>query len=241
MKRIVAQNKALVVAADVSGENLEELASALVGVSGVGAFKTGFDAAYESGIKKAVSSIKKPWGNDIIVIHDFQKGGTDIPPLGEKYAKSLFQAEVDAAILFPFAGPETQEKWTVSLQDVGIQVITGMAMTHPRFFQSEGGYIPDEAPEAAFELACELGGRHFVVPGNKLDWVTKLRNLLIKLLGEGEFALYAPGFIDQGGDLTECGKAAGDNWHPIVGGAIYKNSDPRSSAMNLCSKLGFKN
>lgn len=34
--------------------------------------------------------------------------------------------------------------------------------------------------------------------------------------------LYAPGFIDQGGIITECGKVAGENWHAIVGSAIYK-------------------
>lgn len=127
----------------------------------------------------------------------------------------------DAVILFPFAGPATQFAWTKACQDAGLRVLIGGVMTHPQFLVSEGGYIADEAPERIFRAACRQGVTDFVVPGSKLKWVKDLRALLVERLGENGFTLYAPGFITQGGDISECGKAAGERFHPIVGSAIY--------------------
>jgi hypothetical protein len=35
--------------------------------------------------------------------------------------------------------------------------------------------------------------------------------------------LAAPGFVDQGGNITEAGKVAGEIWHPIIGRGIHDN------------------
>jgi orotidine-5'-phosphate decarboxylase len=103
-------------------------------------------------------------------------------------------------------------------------------MTHPKFLVSEGGYVADEAVERIYRLACENGVNHFVVPGTKINWVKKIRQILEEKLGKGNFVLYAPGFISQGGDISECGQAAGDEWHAIVGSAIYGKGEPNSWA-----------
>jgi hypothetical protein len=113
-------------------------------------------------------------------------------------------------------------------------------MTHPKVLVSEGGYIADEAPERIFRLAAKLGVRHFVVPGNKLRWVQKLRAILVEELGEGNFTLYAPGFITQGGDLSECGLVAGKEFHGIVGSGIYNKETVeamRAAALQCTSQL----
>ena len=95
-------------------------------------------------------------------------------------------------------------------------------MTHKQFLVSEGGYVADESVERIYRNACKFDCTHFVVPGTKIDWVKRIRSWLVEELGEDYFVLYAPGFINQGGDISECGQAVGDEWHAIVGSAIYK-------------------
>jgi orotidine-5'-phosphate decarboxylase len=108
-------------------------------------------------------------------------------------------------------------------------------MTHGQFLVSEGGYIADDAPVRIFENAYNLDVRDFVVPGTKIQWVKDLRERLTNLLGDGNYDLYAPGFISQGGDITECGQAAGPRFHAIVGSAIYNK--PRDQWRQMAEVL----
>ncbi len=220
MKRIIERKRSIIVAADIPDiVALGNLTEAMRGVAGIGGFKVGFTLGLKS-LSLVVNMIRRVLGFAFPVIYDHQKAANDIPKMGESFVEILKKAEVDAAILFPFTGPATQKVWTKSCLDAGIQVLTGGMMTHEKFLVSEGGYIADDAPERIYRFACELGVRHFVVPGNKVDWVKKIRSWLVEELGEGNFVLYAPGFITQKGDISECGQAAGDEWHAIVGSAI---------------------
>jgi len=185
----------------------------------------------------AVNVIITNYGIGVPIIYDHQKAGNDIPDMGKGFAEDLKDAGVTAVILFPFTGPTTQEVWTKACLGVGLQVLTGGMMTHPKFLVSEGGYIADKSVERIFRLACQLGVQHFVVPGNKLDWVKRIRGWLIKELGEGNFVLYAPGFITQKGDISECGRIAGKEWHAIVGSAIYEAKDMREAAIAITRQI----
>ena len=194
MKAIINLKKSIIIAADVNDfEELENLAIKVKDVPGIGGFKIGFRMAFR-GLRFAVDIIKENYGKTVI-IYDHQKAGNDIPDMGKGFSKDLKEAGVDAAILFPFAGPETQTIWTNECFEAGLQVLTGGIMTHPKFLVSEGGYIADDVPERIFRLACELGVNHFIVPGNKLHWVMKLRSLVVNELGEGNYTLSAPGFL----------------------------------------------
>lgn len=239
-ERIIPSDKSVIVAADVSNlKRLADLAEGMKGVNGIGGFKLGFTLAMED-LTLAASAVRNKLGEDFPIIYDHQKAGNDIPDMGEPFAKALKEARVGTAILFPLAGPATQEAWTKACFNEGLQVITGGIMTHPQFLVSEGGYIADEAVERIYRLACKLGVRHFVVPGNKIGWVTKIRAWLVEELGEGNFVLYAPGFITQKGDISECGLAAGNKWHAIVGSAIYKQStiaEQRQAAIAVTSQI----
>lgn len=148
---------------------------------------------------------------------------------------------VDAAIIFPFTGPVTQRAWTKELQDREIRVITGAEMTHDHIAASrdglKGGYVHPEAFERMFALAVELGVRDFVVPGNKPNKVAIYRGFFDEEIGEGEYTLWAPGFITQGGDLTETGQAAGPNFNAIVGSGIYNHENPYRAAYDLGQKI----
>ena len=244
MKRIIKAKRSVIIATDVpDAESLQKLVLAVKDVSGIGGFKLGFELGLQN-LSSMAAIIRSNFSNrDVLTIYDHQKAGNDIPNMGINFARTLKKADVDAAILFPFTGPATQEKWTKSCFDAGLQVLTGGIMTHPKCLVSEGGYIADEAPERIFRLACKLGVRHFVVPGNKIGWVVKLRVILVEELGEGNFVLYAPGFITQKGDISECGRAAGDNWHAIVGSAIYGKGefnsfeDMRKAAIAVTSQI----
>lgn len=240
MKRIIANKRSVIVAADVRNLlDLESLAEAMAGIEGIGGFKLGFRLGLQD-LALAVNVIRRKLGADFPIIYDHQKGGNDIPETGVGFAETVRDARIGSVILFPFAGPETQEAWTKSCFDAGLQVLTGGIMTHKKFLVSEGGYIHDAAVEQIYKNACAWGCTHFVVPGTKLNWVKQIRLWLIEKLGEGNFVLYAPGFITQGGDISECGQAAGDEWHPIVGSAIYKQPTReamRQAAIAATSKL----
>lgn len=217
--RLIDLPKSIIPAADVDGEHLPTLCTAVKGIARIKAIKLGLDLGL-TGLQQVVGIVKEA-NPELITIFDLQKAGNDIPPMGSKFAKRLKSSGVDAAILFPFAGPATQEAWTKACFDVELTVLTGGIMTHPKFLVSEGGYIPDDVPEKIYRLAIELGVRSFVVPGNKLPWVEKLRALFDQEIGAGKFDLYAPGFVTQGGDVSECGQAAGPQFHAICGSGIY--------------------
>jgi len=240
MAKIIQSKKSVIVAADVPNlGKLASLAEAVTGVDRIGGIKLGLTLAMQD-LFAAVSAVRKSLGPTFPIIYDHQKAGNDIPDMGKQFAEVLKESGVNAAILFPFAGPATQEAWTKSCFDAGLQVLTGGVMTHPQFLVSEGGYIADDSVERIYRLACKLGVRDFVVPGNKINWVNRIRQVLIEELGEGNFVLYAPGFITQKGDISECGQAAGNEWHAIVGSAIYKKptkEEQREAAMEVTKQI----
>ena len=238
MEKLISEQKSIIPACDVAtSAKLRNIIVATASVYGIGAYKVGLRLGLR-GLKRAVEIIRDY--TPVPIIYDHQKGGTDIPDLGTDFAQDLKSFGVDAAILFPFGGAATERKWIKSCQDVGLIVLVGGHMTQPEFLESEGGFIADSAPERIYTIAVENGVTNFVVPGNKVEFVVKYRQLLEKLLGKGNFTLYAPGFIKQGGNISETGEAAGENWHAIVGGALYNQKgviNIRNAAMELTSQI----
>jgi len=218
-ERLLGLSKSIIPAADLEGEHLPTLCRAVADIPRIKAIKIGFDLGL-TGLRQVVDAVKGV-NPEFKVIYDHQKAANDIPAMGERFANRLKASGVDAAILFPFTGPATQKAWTEACMNAGLIVLTGGVMTHPEFLASEGGYIPDDVPERIYRLAIELGVRSFVVPGNKLDWVEKLRALFDQEIGAGKFDLFAPGLVTQGGDVSACGKAAGPQFHAICGSGLY--------------------
>jgi orotidine-5'-phosphate decarboxylase len=241
-EKIIPQDKSLIAGADVgSRRHYVNMCMGLRGVKGIGGIKLGFSMGLD-GLARQVDlfhdivEVDYPVyltyvpGHVPAVIYDHQKAGNDIPDMGKVFAKKLKDAGVDAAILFPFAGPLVQEKWTKTCQDAGLHVIIGGIMTHPNFLRSEDGYIADDAPMRIYELAVEHGIRHFVVPGNKPEWVEKVRIYLDSVHGAGNYVLYAPGFVKQGGSVARIDAIAGPNWHAIVARDVVGELDAPHTA-----------
>ncbi len=239
MEKLISLQKSVVPACDVPTiEKLQDLAIATRKVDGIGGYKVGLELVIQFGLEEVVNKIRDH--SELPIIYDHQKGGTDIPELGVKFAKAVKSAGADAVILFPFGGAETEKEWIKACQGEGLMVLVGGHMTQKKFLVSEGGFIGDLSPEKMYTIAAENGVTHFVVPGNKVDFVLKYRQLVEGVLGAGNFTLFAPGFISQGGDISETGKVAGENWHAIVGGAIYNAGDVeqmREAAIKVTSQI----
>jgi len=144
---------------------------------------------------------------------------------------------VDAAILFPFGGCETLARWVKALQEVGVTPIVGGHMTQKGFLVSEEGYVADEAPERIYGTAAQLGVTDFIVPGNKSEFVELYREQFDREIGVGRFTLSAPGFIDQGGKVSEAGKVAGPKFNAIFGRQFTNAEDPKAVAEVLTAEI----
>jgi orotidine-5'-phosphate decarboxylase len=239
-ERIIEANRSIVLAADVEPHKFEDLVAQMEGVEGLGGVKIGFEVGLGLGLRRAVDAVREA-STDLKAVYDHQKAGNDIPDTGVNFARAMELADVDAAILFPFTGPMTQVEWTRELQDRGIKIISGAEMTHPMIQASEDGliegYVHPEAFKRMFALAVELGVRDFVVPGNKPNKVAGYKAVFDREIGKGEYTLWAPGFVTQGGDLSQTGQVAGENFHAIVGSGIYKNENPHQAAHDLGQKI----
>ena len=232
IKVIIKYDKSIIPACDVSTmEQLKRLVAETCSVDGIGGYKIGFELVIPFGMKAVVDEIRQL--TDIPIIYDHQKAATDVPFTGEKFCKACKGA--DALIFFPQAGPETQKAWILAAKESGFGVIVGGEMTHPAFLESDNGYLMDNTPERIYKLAAELGVIDFVVPGNKPEKIKNYKQLLESLGINPVF--YSPGLISQGGDITESANAAGNNWHAIVGRALYNAENITESAKRLVASL----
>jgi orotidine-5'-phosphate decarboxylase len=233
MGDIVRLSHSIIPACDVDTmEDFKKLIAATCHVEGVGAYKVGFKLGLRYGLPALVQAVREH--TDLPVIYDHQKAATDIPDMGKEFARLMSEAKVDAAILFPQAGPATQAEWTNALHDEGVGVLVGGEMTHPQFLDSDGGYMMNVAPEVIYHKAAQAGVRNFVVPGNKPSKIAKYKTVITNADPDIEMALFAPGFIKQKGKIEDAAKAAGDvEWHAIVGTAIYKANDMTQATKDL--------
>ena len=230
---LIKLKKSIIPSCDVDSlEKLGKLVKETCSVKGIGAYKIGFELVILFGIKEVIKTIRKY--TKLPIIYDHQKAGTDIPDTGIKFMKAC--KGVDAVILFPQAGPETEKAWIKAAQKEGMHVIIGGEMTHPGYLSGDGGFLEDDAPTRMYEIAASLGVKDFVVPGNKPDRIKFYRDFL-KGVGVKEPVFYSPGLITQGGDVSEGAKAAGENWHAIIGRALYEAKDMKKAAQELVKNL----
>ena len=236
MRNIISLPKSIVPACDVETiEEYEELVSQVDSVPGIGGYKIGFELGLRYGLPRIVEVTRKNCGSKLPLIYDHQKAATDIPDTGVKFAKVLRKSGIDAVILFPQAGPITETAWIKAAQDEGLGVIVGGLMTHKGYAQSDGGFLSDSGIMEIYRIAARAGVKEFVVPGTKPQAIKEIR---AALENEGVNPIFhAPGFLTQGGSITEAGKVAGNSFHAIVGRALYEAQDMRATAAELCSAI----
>ena len=229
---IIKYNKSIIPACDVSNLNkLSELVKQTYEIKGIGAYKIGFELIIKYGANEVLEVIRNH--TDLPVIYDHQKAATDIPESGEKFVKSC--KDMDAVIMFPQAGPETEKEWIKAAQKHNLKVIIGGEMTHPGYLESDGGFIKADAPERIYRIAAELGVNNFVVPGNKPEKIEYYKRILEEKEVSPKF--YSPGLINQGGTISNGAKAAGENWHAIIGRGIYQKENMKKAAKELVKAI----
>ncbi len=232
MSQIIKLQKSIIPSCDVSDlTKLKNLVKETCSVKGIGAYKIGLELCIPYGICQVIDVIRKQ--TNLPIIYDHQKAATDIPELGEKFAKAV--KGVDAVILFPFTGPKTEIAWIKACRKEKLGVIVGGEMTHKGFLESEGGFINEKETFAIYEIAADQKINDFVVPGNKPEKI-KLYKAFLEARGVKPI-FYSPGLIAQGGSITESAKAAGERWHAIVGRALYNAKNINKTAKELVRNL----
>lgn len=234
---LIPIRQGLIPACDVpSLEHFERIVKETADLPKIPGYKIGVSLSLRFGLPEVVRRGRE-YAPDKIFIYDHQKAGNDPKDTAQVFVDAVKDSNVDAAILFPFAGPGTQAELIRICQDLGIVPIVGGEMTQEDFLESRGGYVADSAPMRIYQLGVDKGIRDFVVPGNKVESVQKYRKFFDEQLGEGNFSFYAPGFISQGGDISETGKEAGERFFPIVGRALFNAPDIRQAATDLTANL----
>ncbi len=243
---IITRDKSVIPACDVETlEHLSKIVRVTVDVDGISAYKIGFDLGYGFGLPRVVERVKNLYP-EAVIIFDHQKAGTDVPFTGKKFARRMKESGVDAAIIFPESGPETQKAWTQELLEREIGVLVGGEMTHKGYKRSEGGYIADDALEEMYVNGAKQGVTDFVVPGNRTERICVYKKIIEEMGIKPAF--YAPGFIGQGGVISDAAKVAGDKWHAICGRAVYNpngkdnlddvtENEMKESVLQLVSQL----
>ena len=235
MSRIIQADRSILPACDVKTiEEFRRLVEQTYEVLGIGGYKVGSVLTITYGLPGLVETVRDY--TRLPVIYDHQKAMTDIPDLGKDFVEAVKGAGADAMIGFPQSGPATQEAWVKACKDLELSVIVGGEMTHPKYKRSEGGYLDDKALDEMYLLAAQMGVTDFVVPGNRAERVAHYRELLLPVVGDS-LSFYAPGFVAQGGVITDTGKAAGNSWHAIVGRGIYAAKDIRTATQEMTSQL----
>jgi len=263
MSKIIKKPRSIVPACDVVDLDIyEKIVEATADNEKVGAYKIGFALGLTHELPKVIEITKEY--TDKPIIFDLQKAGNDIPDFGKLFAKTCKNAEIDAVILFPFSSPITQYEWTKACQDNGLEVIIGGRMTHPRqiegdysntkdkdyskIFKELGfeddlmGYIREDAPEDIYKLGARMGVTNFVIPGNE----PKVAESLIKLLKKEcrDIAIYSPGLITQGGNLSESCELVdklGIEFHGIIGRGLYwDKKENRYHTVDEMKKIGLE-
>ena len=257
MRKIIELDRGMIPACDVPLPKFEEIADKTTDVEKVTAYKFGPALTGRIGYDKAVETARK-YNNKILIL-DTQKWGTDIPDTAKNLLTPVKESGIDAVILFPESGPITEYVWIKTAQDLNLGVIVGGLMTHNRYLQGDysspkgtdytqifkeelgmdrdvTGLIREFAPEDMYEIAARMGVTNFVVPGNKPDKIKHYRQLIIDC-GVKEPVFFAPGFVAQGGEISEGAKAAGERFHGIVGRGIYKAENIREAAIELTKNL----
>jgi len=232
MNPIITLNRSIIPSCDVSDlTKLKNLVKETCSVEGIGAYKVGLELCIPYGICQVIDTIRKY--TNLPIIYDHQKAANDIPELGEKFARAV--KGVDAVILFPFTGPETERSWIKSCKKEKLGVIVGGEMTHKGFLESESGFISEKESLKIYEIAAKAGINDYVVPGNKPDRIKIYKSFLEARGIKPTF--YSPGLIAQGGNISVSAKAAGSNWHAIVGRALYNAKDVHKAAKELVKAL----
>lgn len=188
---------------------------------------------------------------NIPIILDPQKEGNDVEFTEPAFITNYANAGVKAMIMFPFSSPRVQATCIKSCQENNILPIGGFTLTQRGFDETEEvemididpklegkfrGYISKDAEERALKLYAKMGVNHFIGPGNKVDELKRMKNILKSNAIDPNFCM--PGIKRQGGDVSSAFEAVADcaGAYAIIGSGIYKAENMGEAAEQFCEE-----
>jgi len=232
-------NHGVIVACDVDTlDAFEALVRETCHVDGVVGYKIGATLGLAYGLQPLTDTVSEHC--NLPVIYDHQKAATDIPQMGEPFARVCKNGGVDSVILFPQAGPETEKAFISAVIEHDMEPMVGGEMTHPGYLADEQGYLRSDAPPDMYRLAAEHDVTFFIVPGNRPAALRRYHDLLTGLMDQPAFCM--PGIGRQGGSISKAfEQLGGAAKYAIVGSAIYTSDDPETAARRLAGEaLAFE-
>jgi len=222
----------IIVACDVEDmDALKKLYDATNDIEGIVGYKIGANLALQYGLR----NIMKEVNFSLPVIYDHQKAGTDIPRMGEKFAKACKKAGMKGVIIFPQAGPESEKAFIDAIFANEMVPMVGGEMTHAAYLAEEGGFLMDDAPSRIYEIAAEKNVEYFILPGNREEAMKKYHLMLTSMINEPKYCM--PGIGTQGGSITKAFSILrGCPAYAIIGSAIYNSDDMRKAARKFAEE-----
>ena len=224
----------VIVACDVSTlDSFISIVKETSSIKGIVGFKIGVTLALTYGLKQ-LTEVADSY-NSLPVIYDHQKAGTDIPQMGQKFSDVCHHGGIKGVILFPQAGPKTEEAFIAAVFKNNMIPLVGGEMTHPGYLEKEKGYIRDNAPKDMYTLAVKNNVKYFIVPGNKPQVLKKYQKIISGLEGSARYCM--PGIGRQGGDIATAFTAlSGSSAYAIIGSSIYSHSNSAEAAKKFCKE-----
>ena len=222
----------IIVACDVDDmEALKELYNVTHDIEGIVGYKIGANLALQYGLKNIMEEVDF----SLPVIYDHQKAGTDIPRMGEKFAKACKKAGMKGIIIFPQAGPESEKAFIDAIFANEMVPMVGGEMTHAAYLAEEGGFLMDDAPARIYEIAAKKGVEYFILPGNREEAMRRYHLMLTSMINEPKYCM--PGIGTQGGSITKAFSILrGCSAYAIIGSAIYKSKDIAKAAKDFAKE-----
>ncbi len=225
----------IIVACDVlSIQKFEELVKKTYHIEGIVGYKVGAILGLTYGLRKLTSIIKEncPYP----AIYDHQKAATDIPQMAEKFAKTCSNAGIKGFIIFPQAGPKTEEAFIDAILKKNMVPLVGGEMTHSAYSEKEGGFIRDSAPEEMYRIGAKKGTEYFILPGNREDAIKKYHALLSTMVKKPKYCM--PGIGSQGGEISRAFSLLREfSAYAIIGSSIYKSKDIEKATKVFCKEV----
>lgn len=231
---LIPLSKSIIIACDVNLTLFERILNETSDIPEVGAYKISETLAMLEGFK-TISRLKSK-ANNKPFIYDHKKAGNDPPRSAKNFAETCRLGDIDAVILFPFAGPDSEQAYIEACFNQNLEVIVGGRMTKNKFLACEGGYICDEAPVKIYLLAAKLGVQNYVVPGT-LPLEILFYKGIVKNIIKQDPVLFSPGFGVQGGSISLLTLIEKDNFHFIIGESIYSKPDIRKAVLEYVGEL----
>ncbi len=226
MMKLFDADYGIIVACDVKNlERLEELVDKTSGVDCVKGYKIGPNLCLKYSIGKVVDSVLRSRKRRLPIIYDHEKLGSG---LKERCREIIDDCnDVDAVIIFPFAGDDVLKDSVGYCQKVGLTPIVGGELT-----QGDGVKNPEEK----FKIAGKLGVEYFVFPSTKPEICERYKLAVLGEVQKPKFMFVGTGY--QGGKLLRMLNLLYPYpSYTIIGRDIYRSRDIFKKTTKICDVI----